>query len=174
MPATTPAQDLAPDERRFVSLHDLDVVDTSCGLLARSTRATQGDMARNITQRELRNDSGAIMRALDAGETFVVTRNGVPAAELRPIKRRRFVATATVLTSARALAPVQKTGRKGRRRVVDLMIASIAAANGLPLYTRNCCCTSALALLSSASSATSADLFLLIEQGAGAECTRTN
>jgi len=34
-------------------------------------------------------------------------------------------------------AAVQRAGRRGRRRVVDLMIASVAAANGLPLYTRN-------------------------------------
>ncbi|MGH9057763.1 MAG: type II toxin-antitoxin system Phd/YefM family antitoxin, partial [Acidimicrobiales bacterium] len=35
-------------------------------------------MARDITQRQLRNDSGEIMRALDQGESFIVTRNGVP------------------------------------------------------------------------------------------------
>jgi prevent-host-death family protein len=35
-------------------------------------------MGREITQRELRNNSGEIMRELDEGETFVVTRNGVP------------------------------------------------------------------------------------------------
>lgn len=46
-------------------------------------------MARTISQRELRNDSGAIMRAVEAGESFVVTRNGVPLAELTPLKRRR-------------------------------------------------------------------------------------
>ncbi|MCP9486144.1 MAG: type II toxin-antitoxin system prevent-host-death family antitoxin [Gaiellaceae bacterium MAG52_C11] len=46
-------------------------------------------MARSITQRELRNQSGAIMRALDAGESFVVTRNGVPVGELTPVRRRR-------------------------------------------------------------------------------------
>lgn len=63
-------------------------------------------MARTITQRELRNDSGEIMRALDAGETLVVTRNGVPAAELRPIERRRFVSTTILLATAAALAPV--------------------------------------------------------------------
>ena len=34
-------------------------------------------------------------------------------------------------------AAVQRAGRRGRRRVVDLMIASVAAANGLPLFTRN-------------------------------------
>ncbi len=49
-------------------------------------------MARDITQRELRNESGEIMRALDRGERFVVTRNGVPVGELAPIGRRRFVA----------------------------------------------------------------------------------
>jgi prevent-host-death family protein len=48
-------------------------------------------MARMITQRELRNESGDIMRALDRGESFVVTRNGVPVGELTPIRRRRFV-----------------------------------------------------------------------------------
>ena len=49
-------------------------------------------MARRITQRELRNESGEIMRALDRGETFVVTRNGVPVGELTPLRQRQFVA----------------------------------------------------------------------------------
>jgi prevent-host-death family protein len=47
-------------------------------------------MSRTITQRELRNDSGEIMRRLDEGETFVVTRRGVPVGELIPIRRRQF------------------------------------------------------------------------------------
>jgi prevent-host-death family protein len=49
-------------------------------------------VAREITQRELRNDSGEIMRALDRGESFVVTRNGVPVGELTPHQARQFVA----------------------------------------------------------------------------------
>ena len=49
-------------------------------------------MSREISQRELRNDSGEIMRKLDEGETFVVTRNGVPVGELTPLRRHRFVA----------------------------------------------------------------------------------
>jgi len=61
-------------------------------------------MARKITQRELRNESGAIMRALDRGETFVVTRNGVPVGELTPVRRQRFVDAATVV-AAFASAP---------------------------------------------------------------------
>jgi antitoxin (DNA-binding transcriptional repressor) of toxin-antitoxin stability system len=46
-------------------------------------------MTRKLTQRELRNESGAIMRALDEGEDFIVTRNGVPVGELRPLNRRK-------------------------------------------------------------------------------------
>jgi prevent-host-death family protein len=55
-------------------------------------------MAREITQRELRNESGEIMRALDRGETFVVTRNGVPVGELTPIRQRQFVAAEAAVT----------------------------------------------------------------------------
>jgi len=53
-------------------------------------------MARDITQRQLRNESGEIMRGLDRGETFVVTRHGVPVGELTPL-RRRFVAADAAL-----------------------------------------------------------------------------
>jgi antitoxin (DNA-binding transcriptional repressor) of toxin-antitoxin stability system len=48
-------------------------------------------MAIEITQRQLRNDSGTIMRGLDEGRTYVVTRNGVPVGELAPLRRHRFV-----------------------------------------------------------------------------------
>lgn len=48
-------------------------------------------MSKTITQRELRNDSGEIMRLLDQGETFTVTRNGVPVGELAPLRRNRYV-----------------------------------------------------------------------------------
>jgi antitoxin (DNA-binding transcriptional repressor) of toxin-antitoxin stability system len=61
-------------------------------------------MAREITQRELRNASGDIMRALDRGECFVVTRNGVPVGELVPLRRRRFV-SAEAACAAFAGAP---------------------------------------------------------------------
>ena len=49
-------------------------------------------MTRELTQRELRNESGEIMRRLDRGEDFIVTRNGVPVGELTPLRRHRFVA----------------------------------------------------------------------------------
>ena len=48
-------------------------------------------MGRKITQRELRNNSGEIMRGLDRGESYTVTRNGVPVGELTPVARRTFV-----------------------------------------------------------------------------------
>ena len=53
--------------------------------------------SREITQRELRNDSGSILRAVEGGTTFVVTRNGTPIAELHPLRRRTFVPTAQVM-----------------------------------------------------------------------------
>lgn len=58
-------------------------------------------MSREISQRELRNDSGGIMRRLDDGETFVVTRNGVPVGELLPLRRHRFVAAETAVAMFR-------------------------------------------------------------------------
>ena len=48
-------------------------------------------MRQAITQRELRNQSGRIMRALDRGKSFIITRNGVPVGELIPVRQRRFV-----------------------------------------------------------------------------------
>jgi prevent-host-death family protein len=58
-------------------------------------------MGRTITQRELRNDSGAILREVQAGHTIVVTRNGVPVAELRPLPPRRFVPRAVIAEAAK-------------------------------------------------------------------------
>lgn len=58
-------------------------------------------MGRIITQRELRNDSGEIMRSLDQGESFIVTRNGTPVGELTPLRRHRFVSTDSVVAMFR-------------------------------------------------------------------------
>jgi prevent-host-death family protein len=84
-------------------------------------------MARDITQRELRNESGEIMRALDRGESFVVTRNGVPVGELLPLRRRRFV-TADVALAAFSGAPV--IDRKRFRADVDAVVDQSAAPRG--------------------------------------------
>ena len=61
---------------------------------------------KEITQRQLRNDSGQIMRALDAGEHFVVTRNGVAVGELGPVRRRRFVARDSAQAAFARTAPI--------------------------------------------------------------------
>lgn len=74
---------------------------------------------KTITQRELRNSSGKIMRALDRGESFFVTRNGVPVGELRPLPPRRFV-RATEVSAAFASAPGVERVRF--RRDLDALI----------------------------------------------------
>jgi antitoxin (DNA-binding transcriptional repressor) of toxin-antitoxin stability system len=59
-----------------------------------------------ITQRELRNASGQVMRALDAGASFIVTRNGVPVGELKPFQLRGFVSKAAVRLAFQNAPPV--------------------------------------------------------------------
>jgi prevent-host-death family protein len=61
-------------------------------------------VAKTIPQRELRNDNARVIEAVAGGESFVVTRNGVPVAELRPIKRvsRSFVPKAELMALAAA------------------------------------------------------------------------
>jgi antitoxin (DNA-binding transcriptional repressor) of toxin-antitoxin stability system len=76
-------------------------------------------MSRRITQRELRNESGRIMRALDRGKAFIITRNGVPVGELIPLRQRVFVPTEAAL-SAFAGAPRLAHGRF--RKDVDALI----------------------------------------------------
>jgi prevent-host-death family protein len=58
-----------------------------------------------ITQRELRNESGSIMRAVERGRSFVITRNGTPIGQLMPLRRRRFVPRDEVV-AAFATSPV--------------------------------------------------------------------
>jgi prevent-host-death family protein len=66
-------------------------------------------MGRAITQRELRNQSGDIMRALDQGESFTVTRNGVPVGELSPTRPRQVVDRDAVLAVFTGAPPVDHT-----------------------------------------------------------------
>ena len=64
-------------------------------------------MATQITQRELRNNSGEIMRQLDQGESFVVTRNGIPVGELSPLHRHRFISAETAVAAFRGAPPIK-------------------------------------------------------------------
>jgi antitoxin (DNA-binding transcriptional repressor) of toxin-antitoxin stability system len=63
-------------------------------------------VATPISQRELPNDSGDIMRRVEVGESFVVMRNGVPVGELDPIRQRRFVPTAIAAAASAGADPV--------------------------------------------------------------------
>jgi antitoxin (DNA-binding transcriptional repressor) of toxin-antitoxin stability system len=72
-------------------------------------------MKTEISQRELRNSSGDIMSALGRGESFVVTRNGVPVGELRPVRRRQFVVASQVLAAFAGAVPLD--GERFRREV---------------------------------------------------------
>ncbi|MGC4943183.1 type II toxin-antitoxin system Phd/YefM family antitoxin [Kribbella sp. DT2] len=56
-----------------------------------------------ITQREFRNQSAAVMDAVEAGETFHITRNGAEVAELRPLAKRRQPTTEELMSQARLL-----------------------------------------------------------------------
>ncbi len=57
----------------------------------------------DVTPRELRNENAKVMEAVTTGETFVVTRNGEPVAELRPLRagRRAFISREEVAALAR-------------------------------------------------------------------------
>lgn len=63
-------------------------------------------MNKIISQRELRNDSAAVLRDVLAGQTIVVTRNGTAVAELRPIAAHRFVPRAALAEAARTAPAV--------------------------------------------------------------------
>jgi prevent-host-death family protein len=76
-------------------------------------------VAKEITQRELRNESGEIMRALDRGETFVVTRNGVPVGELTPVRQRQFVGAEAAVA---LFASTPALDRRRFRADVDLVV----------------------------------------------------
>lgn len=51
---------------------------------------------KTITQRKLCNDFAIVLREVQAGETFLITRNGEPIAELRPFRRGRFVSRGVI------------------------------------------------------------------------------
>jgi prevent-host-death family protein len=58
-----------------------------------------------IPQKTLRNDVGEILRRVEDGETFIVTVAGRPAAELRPVQRRRWVSGPALAAIWRTPAP---------------------------------------------------------------------
>jgi len=74
-----------------------------------------------IGQRELRNDNAEIMRRVEAGESFTVTRNGRPVADLIPHQADRPVRRRTVgelQAEFRRMSPVD-TARWHRERAAS-------------------------------------------------------
>jgi antitoxin (DNA-binding transcriptional repressor) of toxin-antitoxin stability system len=76
-------------------------------------------VVRQVSQRELRNQSGEIMRGLDRGEEFLITRNGVVVGELRPVARRRSVSRESLL---RAFKGAGETDYARFRRDIDKVL----------------------------------------------------
>lgn len=51
----------------------------------------------DVSVRQFVADSGSVTRGLRQGRTYILTINGEPLAEVRPIRRRRFVPKAEAL-----------------------------------------------------------------------------
>jgi prevent-host-death family protein len=59
-------------------------------------------MRTTISQRELRNRSGEMLRRAEAGEQLMITVNGRPVAQLGPVARRQWLTKAEYLKILRA------------------------------------------------------------------------
>ena len=64
---------------------------------------------RTINQRQLRNESAAILRDVQAGQHMIVTRNGTPVAELKPVSSHRFVPRAAIAAATRIAPRIDAT-----------------------------------------------------------------
>lgn len=82
-------------------------------------------MTRTVSQRDLRNDSAGVLREVQAGQTIIVTRNGVPVAELRPVPPRRFVPRAAIAEAAKRAPRID-----AKRLRADLDAAAGQAVDG--------------------------------------------
>lgn len=59
------------------------------------------------------------MRALDRGEAFVVTRNGVPVGELRPFRQKQFVRAESAIAH---FAGAPRIDAKRLRKDIDALV----------------------------------------------------
>lgn len=85
-----------------------------------STACYDLGMTEQISQRQLRNDSGRIMRGLAEGRSFVVTSNHQPVGELRPLRRHRFVDAAAIVELFRSAPAVDSAAfRSDIDRIAD-------------------------------------------------------
>lgn len=63
-------------------------------------------MMEQVTQRELRNNSGRIMEGLRNGHSYIITRRHEPVGELRPLRRRRLVDSRAVAEAFSDAPPI--------------------------------------------------------------------
>lgn len=82
-----------------------------------------GSPAESLSQRELRNESGRVLRAVSEGHSFVLTNSGVPVGRIVPIDAP--AATLRIARAARreggwrALAIERKTSQHGLAATLD-------------------------------------------------------
>lgn len=69
-----------PDESTFMQVIGGLPASRTVGATRRYTRCMK-----TISQRELRNDNADVMRGVEEGETYTVTRRGVPVARIVPL-----------------------------------------------------------------------------------------
>ena len=82
-------------------------------------------MSRTIPQRELRNQNAHIIDAVASGATFIITRNGEPVAELRPLARGRRHLVPKGEVSAVAAAGPHIDAREFRRDLEEAVDQSL-------------------------------------------------
>jgi len=73
---------------------------------------------KTVTVRDLRNSGGEVLRRVEHGERIVVTRDGTPVAELRPLPRSS-VSPAELIRRRKNLPRVNPDGL---RRDIDTLI----------------------------------------------------
>jgi len=72
-----------PDDTKFSLRLDIEASERR-----RRNLLCYNSAMKQISERDLRNQSKEIMRALEDGESFVVTRSGAPLGKLIPLRRR--------------------------------------------------------------------------------------
>lgn len=74
---------------------------------------------RTISQRELRNDNAKVIRDVEQGETFTVTRNGAPVARLAPYSE--VAGLRVVKPAIRRLDPSRLSRVVSRQSTADVL-----------------------------------------------------
>ena len=72
-----------------------------------------------VTIRHLRNDVSRIVRRASAGERLIITSNGVPMAEIRPLQRSSSQEAIAELIEAGRLNPPRSTAPPRRAQPIE-------------------------------------------------------